>query len=216
MSVAVHHPSRAAGRRVSVRAKILGLVGVFAAVAVALGVVATTQVRTITAEAAQMAQTQAGVATSLTALKDALWGVRNTITSIAAYPADQQQAQVDKLTAAYGALADAQTVFVDAYTASQGHEPEHWAQFTDALAAYRGIVDGELMDAALAGDAELWAQVRDSGAADLGGQMVGALTEVEAEVTAAMPPRPLPPPTRAAGPWWSRSARWPRRSRCPC
>jgi len=179
----------ARGRRraqLSVRTKILGLVATFALVAITLGGVATVQLQRITADAAHLADTQATVGTSLTALKDSLWAVRNTITAIGAYPVEGKQAEVDELDAAYATLGEAQSTFVDAFTASHGAQPQSWQAFVDALAAYRGIVDGDLMDAALSGDQAQWAAVRDSGAAELGGVMVASLTEVEAEVATAM------------------------------
>ncbi len=170
----------------SIRAKILGLVARFGAIAVALGGLATVQITTVAADGARAADLQATVGTSLTALKDSLWKVRNTVTSVAAYPAELQQGQVDALNEAYAGLEAAETVFVDAFTSSEGHEPETWAAFTTALTDYRAVCDGELMDAALSGDQALWAQVRNSTAADLGAAMVQALTDVEAEVTQVM------------------------------
>ena len=154
--------SRAHLPRLTVRGKILTLVAFFAVVAVALGGVAAVQITQITGDAARLARTQATVGTSLTALKDSLWTVRNQVTAVAAYPPSAQKTQVDKLTAAYQALDTSERAFVDAFTTSEGAAPDHWAGFVDALAAYRKVVDGDLMDAALSGNQTAWARVRDS------------------------------------------------------
>ena len=104
---------RARRTGLSVRGKILGLVAVFAAVAVALGAVAAVQITQITADAARLAHTQATVGTSLTALKDALWTVRNQVTAVAAYPEAAKKAQSDKLTSAITTALSAQGTQVD-------------------------------------------------------------------------------------------------------
>ena len=92
--------SRARGPQLTVRGKILTLVAFFAVVAVALGGVAAVQITQITGDAARLARTQATVGTSLTALKDSLWTVRNQVTAVAAYPPSAQKAQVDNLKSA--------------------------------------------------------------------------------------------------------------------
>ena len=125
--------------------------------------------------------------TSLTSLKDSLWTVRNTITAVAAYPEGEgKQAQVDKLDAAWATFEEAEAAFVAVFEESHGSAPDAWDEFQTALAAYHSGVDEQLMPAALEDDRESWVTARDGGIADLGAQMVGTLTDVEAEVGAFM------------------------------
>jgi len=168
----------------SVRTKVLAVVGFLAAEMVFLAGIAATSLVDVRGDADRLADTQRTVVTSLTALKDALWTVRNQITAVGAYSIEAgKDEQVAKLDAAWAAYDEAETAFVATFTEAHGHVPDAWPAFESALADYRGIVDAALMDAALADDREEWARVRDSGAADLGAVMVSTLTDVEAEVS---------------------------------
>ncbi|MGV8965991.1 MAG: methyl-accepting chemotaxis protein [Cellulomonas sp.] len=172
--------------RVTVRAKILGLVAVFAVFSIGLGSFAAISIQTIKADAAEMARTQATVGGSLQNLKDALWNVRMYIPLVIAYDGEGKQTQFDKLQAAYGVMETSSTDFVATFNAATGADPANWAGFTASWANYRTMVDGDLMTAAMANDRTTFAAIRAGGAADLGAKMIGDLTKVSDEVTATM------------------------------
>ncbi|RYV49387.1 HAMP domain-containing protein, partial [Pengzhenrongella frigida] len=172
--------------RVSVRAKILGLVALFAVFSIVLGTFAAIGIEKVKSNAAQMADTQASVNTSLQGLKDALWNVRMYIPLVAAYEGEGKQAQFDKLQAAFGVMETSSTEFAAAFEAANGTNPENWTEFTTSWGNYRAVVDGDLMAAAMADDRPTFAAVRAGGAADLGAKMIGDLTLVSDEVTASM------------------------------
>ena len=55
--------------------------------------------------------------------------------------------------------------------------PAQWADFAQALDAYRTLVAGPMLDAALADDRETFSTIRAGGAADAGGDLIGHLGE---------------------------------------
>ena len=172
--------------RASVRAKILGLVAVFAVFSIGLGSFAALEIAKTNSDAAHMADSQATVSTSLTGLKDALWNVRMYIPLVAAYEGAGKQAQLDKLDAAFGVMETSTSDFDATFEAANGASPANWTEFTASWANYRAIVEGDLMTAAMADDRAEFAVIRAGGAADLGAKMIADLTAVEAEVTATM------------------------------
>ena len=167
---------------VPIRTKMMTVVAILAAELVAMAALSGGALGMLRDDTTRLAEAQVQVGTSLTTLKDALWSVRNTVTSVGAYPLDMKQAQVDKLQAGYAALEEAEAAFLAAFETSNGGAPEGWDSYQAAFADYRVVVDGDLMDAAMTGDPQEWAAVRDAGAAEKGGVMVEALTAVEAEV----------------------------------
>jgi len=167
----------------SVRVKVLAVVGILAAEMVLLAAIAASSLVGVRDDAQRLADTQRVIGTSLTALKDALWTVRNQVTAVGAYPTDAGKGdQVAKLDAAWAAYDEAEATFLQVFEENHGHTPDVWPAFETALRDYRGIVQGELLDAALEDDREEWVRVRNAGAADLGAVMVSRLTDVEAEV----------------------------------
>ena len=172
--------------RASVRAKILGLVAVFAVFSIGLGSFAALEIAKTNSDAAHMADSQATVSTSLAGLKDALWNVRMYIPLVAAYEGAGKQAQLDKLDAAFGVMETSTSDFDATFEAANGASPANWTEFTASWANYRAIVEGDLMTAAMADDRAEFAVIRAGGAADLGAKMIADLTAVEAEVTATM------------------------------
>ena len=169
---------------VPIRTKMMTVVAILAAELVAMAALSGGALGMLRDDTARLAETQVEVGTSLTVLKDSLWSVRNTVTSVGAYPLDMKQAQAEKLRAGYAALDEAEAAFLAAFETARGAAPESWPAYEAALDDYRLVVDGDLMDAAMTGDPEEWAAVRDAGAAEKGGVMVEALTAVETEVSA--------------------------------
>ena len=173
-------------RDVPIRAKTMAVVALLAGELVVMAVLSGGTIGSLRDDTAALATTQSTVGTSLTALKDALWNVRNTVTAIGAYPLEMKPAQVDKLEAGYAALEEAEGTFLSAFEASHGHAPDTWEAYQTAFAGYRAMVDGDLLDAAMTGDPEEWAAVRDAGAAAAGAVMVETLTAVEGETSQLM------------------------------
>ena len=172
--------------RASLMAKLVGLVSVLSLFTVGLGVFASLQIDRLKNESAALATSQAEVTQSLAALKDALWGVRSDANLMAAYVGADNAPQLEKLQASYDGFDAAAESFAATYTQAYGDVPTNWDEFTTTYAAYRPLVDGEFMDAALADDGVAWAQARKtSGLAETGAELVAALTAVGDEVTAA-------------------------------
>jgi hypothetical protein len=70
----------------------------------------------------------------------------------------------DELAAMQSSVGGALTDLKDA----TGAEPAAWADVTTALASYRALVGGEMLDAAVADDRELFSLIRAGGAAAAG------------------------------------------------
>ena len=171
--------------RASLLTKLVGLVAVLSLAAAALGAFAVAGMNRLKDDAAELASTQATVTTSLAALKDALWSVRSDANLMAAYVGDENDAQLEKLHASYDAFDAAAESFATTYTAAYGDVPTGWSTFMDTYAAYRPLIDGEFMEAALADDGEWWSRARKtSGLAETGAALVAALTGVGDEVAA--------------------------------
>ena len=171
---------------VPIRTKMMTVVVILSAELVGMAALASTSIDALRDDTAALASAQTALGSGLIAVKDSLWSVRNTVTSIGAYPVEMKGAQVDKLQAAYAALEEAETAFLATFDVASGGEPASWPAYQAAFADYRAVVDGELMDAAMTGDPEEWAAVRDAGAAEKGAVMVEALSQVDVEVGMAI------------------------------
>ncbi len=152
----------------SIRTKILG-VGVVATILLAgVGGFAAVQLVDVRNHADELAAMQSSVGGALTDLKDAMWTVRmSTYAAAAALPADKAAAK-DAVVEAFGDLDAKSTAFVVAFKDATGTEPAAWADFTAALASYTSLVGGEMLDAAVADNRELFSSIRTGGAAAAG------------------------------------------------
>ncbi len=172
--------------RASLLTKLVSLVALLSLFTVGVGAFASTEINRLKEAAAELATTQAAVTQSLAALKDALWNVRSDANLMAAYVGADNEAQLDKLHASYDGFDAAAADFAATFTEAYGDVPVGWEAFTSTYAAYRPLIDGEFLEAALADDGVAWAEARrTSGLAETGAALVGALTEVGDEVTAA-------------------------------
>ncbi|MCV2394768.1 methyl-accepting chemotaxis protein [Actinotalea sp. M2MS4P-6] len=170
----------------SVRMKILG-VGLAATVLLAgIGTFATLQLISVKDEADRQATLQETVGLSADALSGAMWNVRMRVyAAAAALPSEKEEAGVAVRTA-FDDMNAAAADFVATYTAQIGTEPAAWADFTDAFDSYQVLVEGEMLDAAVADDRELFSQIRTGGAADAGANLIAHLDELNADVVALM------------------------------
>ena len=139
-------------RRLAIRTKILVLVGLTAVITVTLGVTAAVNMDRMRDDSATMASTQTEVGGSLSALKDDLWTVRNTTSSLSAYDGDTVDAQVDTLAEANAHLDEDLATFAAAYQAAAGRLPENYEEFTTSLDFYRTTVEEDMVPIARAGD----------------------------------------------------------------
>ncbi|TQL02014.1 methyl-accepting chemotaxis protein [Cellulomonas sp. SLBN-39] len=171
--------------KLSVRTKVLGIVAAATAVALTLGLVAMASTSNLRATTAEMAQTQTSVSASLRDLKDALWGMRNSVSVIGIFVGGDVEEKVAAYGDASAALDEAVGTFTDAYEASGAELPAEFATFVTALDAYRTGVEQELVVPARAGDRAGFQAARDDLGA-VGGEMVESLSAVEEHVTVAL------------------------------
>jgi methyl-accepting chemotaxis protein len=171
--------------RATVRMKIFALVGLFAVLTAGLGAFAVVQMRRI-AEETQSAKVQSTVSETLGDLKSAVEDVRIAMyrtNSVA--PVDKDDAKA-ALEASYTAMDAAKVVYVGAYKTATGSEPANLAQFAESFAAYRTIVDEELVPAAMAGDHDEFSLILASGVSDNITSMNADIETIADGVTAQM------------------------------
>ena len=178
-------PRRGAGR--SVRTQILGLVAVLSLITAALagyGVVSLSQAASATAG---VDATQKSLSGALSGLTDAVWKVRVSVSALPGYPDDAgKERQLGVAEGAWTALDEAIPTFLDAFEDTAGQQPEGWGTFEAALGEYRELINGDFQDAAMTDDRVRWAEIREGGGADLGGQMIAALSAIVGEVHAVL------------------------------
>ncbi len=174
-------------RAASLRAKLLGVVAVLSVIAGTLAGYGVVSLREAEAAIEEVQATGGMLNSAAGSLVDSVWKVRNAVTAQGAYEdPESKQKQVDAADAAWVAVDAAVPAVEAAFLDANGSVPDQWDEFQTALASYRGIVQGELQDAALADDRAAWAEIRDTRAAALGGEMVAALSAVTQEVDAVV------------------------------
>jgi methyl-accepting chemotaxis protein len=170
----------------SVRTKILGVAVAATVVLAAVGTFAAVQLVRVRADADRLADAQESVSGALSDLKDGMWTVRMRIYATgAALPSEKAEAGA-AVTAGFSDLDGFASAFEAAYADATGADPAAWADFTDALAAYRAVVGGEMLDAAVADDRAQFSSIRTGGAADAGAGLIAHLGELEDDVVAVV------------------------------
>jgi methyl-accepting chemotaxis protein len=164
----------------SIRAKLLALVAVATLTTVVLGGIALQSLATLRATTRDMVETQVELNTSLAALKDGVWNMRNRASMLGSYIGADVSGPVESLQAANVQLDAAIVEFGESFRASTGSEPARFAEFTAALGGYRDILDNGMVPAAEAGDRAGYF-VADEEVTPIGGKMVENLTAVNDE-----------------------------------
>ncbi|AEI10680.1 methyl-accepting chemotaxis protein [Cellulomonas gilvus] len=167
--------------RISVRTKVLGIVGAAVVVALGIGLLALTSTTGLRSTTAEMARTQTSVSASLQALKDALWTVRNSVSVIGIFVGGDVDPKISAYSDASAALDDAIDTFDEAYAQSGAVLPDDFAGFEQSLDTYRAGVEQKLVAVARTGDREAFQAARD-GLADVGAEMLDDLGAVEEHV----------------------------------
>ena len=170
----------------SIRTKILGVGVVATALLAGIGSFAAVQLVTVRNQADELATMQSSVGGALADLKDAMWTVRmDSYAVAAALPADKATAK-DAVVKAFDDLDAKSTAFAAAFKDTVGAEPAAWADFTTARTSYQALVGGEMLDAAVADNRELFSSIRTGGAAEAGTNLIGHLSEIETAVVDIM------------------------------
>ncbi|WP_273653289.1 methyl-accepting chemotaxis protein [Cellulomonas fimi] len=166
----------------SVRTKILGLVGMLAVVLAAVGAYGVLSLSTLADRSAATAQASSDVTGRLAALTSALWTVRNSITSVPAYPdAENKEKAMAAVRAAYAAFDSETDTFAEAYAASYGAMPPEWDAFLTRYDEYKAGVDADVLPPAMADDRVAWSVERDE-MARVGTELVASLSELSTHV----------------------------------
>ncbi len=168
----------------SLRTKVMSLVGLATMVSLVLGASAVAAMTSARHTTNDMATSQASLNTSLAALKDALWSVRNNASVIGGFTGSPELAdRVTGLDDAETALDTALAAFAEDYEAQTGALPARFDQFKTSLEDYRAVVHDKMVPAAQAGDLAGWVAAR-ADAGTIGGEMVDNLVSVNDEVVA--------------------------------
>ncbi|GIG27499.1 methyl-accepting chemotaxis protein [Cellulomonas marina] len=151
-------PRRRPFADLSVRSKLLGLVGVFCAAGLGLGTAAYAALGTVSGQTQDLAQVQTDVLRPTQTIHQNQLKSRMIVAQLAAVASPDEvehwQAELVENDAELdAAIADVQT-FVDTTAPLP-----HWEEFLEAFALWREARDAELVPAALSGDAATYEQV---------------------------------------------------------
>ncbi|WP_093181091.1 methyl-accepting chemotaxis protein [Sanguibacter gelidistatuariae] len=171
----------------SIRTKVLAIVALGALVSVGLTAMGAGSMTTLNAATTEMAKTQTEVSGALSDLKDTVWVARNAATQMGATfdEADRpgQAAKVEEALALVDKVSDS---FGAVYLAAAGEMPESWEALGTGWEKYVDLQRTKLIPAALAGDFDLFQEVRVKEGAVAGDAMIGGLRAVSDDVTALL------------------------------
>ena len=163
-------PTARSARRMTLTVQIVGVAVVALVFSLAVGIFAVAQINRMQSETAVMVDNETSVNAALTDFQAALWGVRMNAGMVAAYAdADGKAAQLEALQTGYGDVEATMAAFDAAYLEAFGADVEGWTELESAWAEYRGVLEDQLVPAAMADDRAAYAQVRDGSAGEKGG-----------------------------------------------
>ncbi|MBO9556182.1 methyl-accepting chemotaxis protein, partial [Cellulomonas sp.] len=169
--------------RLSVRAKVLGIVAAGIVVSIAIGLLAMSSAARLRATTAEMAQEQTSVSSSLAGLKDSVWAMRNAVSVIGIYVGGDVESKITAYGDASAALDAAMADLADHYSGSGEALPSGFDDFQASLDEYRAGVEQKLVVAARAGDREGYQAQRER-LATVGGKMLADLDAIDERVAA--------------------------------
>lgn len=168
--------SKRGGIRLTLTAKILGAVGVAVILGATVNVLGVVQIRHGQAQTATIVAQQGAVSNALVDLQNTLWGARNNVSVLGAYPESQRAARMAKVQDSFAAFEASFLSFQQVYKEQFNADPAGVEDLNAAWAAYTDNLENELLPYAMTGDSENFAKVRDSSSAAAGATLVESIT----------------------------------------
>ena len=138
-----------------------------------LGVV---QIRHAQAQTARIVAQQGAVSNALVDLQNTLWGARNNVSVLGAYPESMRADRMTKVKDSFAAFEASFLAFQQVYKDQFGADPAGVEDLNAAWAAYVDNLENVLLPYAMRGDFENFAKVRDSSSAEAGATLVKSIT----------------------------------------
>jgi len=168
--------SKRGGIRLTLTAKILGAVGVAVILGATVNVLGVFQIRHGQAQTATIVAQQCAVSNALVDLQNTLWGARNNVSVLGAYPESQRADRMAKVQDSFAAFEASFLSFQQVYKEQFNADPAGVEDLSAAWAAYTNNLENELLPYAMTGDSENFAKVRDSSSAAAGATLVESIT----------------------------------------
>jgi len=162
--------------RLTLTSKILGAVGVAVVLGAAVNVLGVVQIRHEQAQTATIVAQQGAVSNALVDLQNTLWGARNNVSVLGAYPEAMRADRMKKVKEAFAAFEASFASFQQVYKDQFGADPAGVADLNAAWAAYTDNLTNELLPSAMSGDLVTFAKVRDSSSAAAGATLIKSIT----------------------------------------
>jgi len=162
--------------RLTLTSKILGAVGVAVLLGAAVNVLGVTQIRHEQAQTAKIVAQQGAVSNALVDLQNTLWGARNNVSVLGAYPESQRADRMAKVKDSFAAFEASFLSFQQVYKDQFGSDPVGVEDLNTAWTAYTDNLENELLPFAMKGDLENFAKVRDSSSAAAGATLIKSIT----------------------------------------
>ncbi|MDC7121973.1 methyl-accepting chemotaxis protein [Cellulomonas fimi] len=170
----------------SVRTKILGLVGMLAAVLLAVGAFGVMSLSALAERSAATSRASSDVTGQLASLSNALWTVRNGISSVPGYPDEEGKLKaMAAVRAAYASFDSATDDFAEVYAGAYGSMPPEWDAFLARYDEYQTSVDADVLPPAMDDDRVAWAAQSDE-TARVGMNLTASLADLSTHVDEAV------------------------------
>ena len=162
--------------RLNLTSKILGAVGVAVILGATVNVLGVVQIRHAQAQTARIVAQQGAVSNALVDLQNTLWGARNNVSVLGAYPESMRADRMTKVKDSFAAFEASFLAFQQVYKDQFGADPAGVEDLNAAWAAYVDNLENVLLPYAMRGDFENFAKVRDSSSAEAGATLVKSIT----------------------------------------
>jgi len=189
MTTAPTGRSRGARARLAdmrVRSKILAVALVLALSTVTTAAVAAVQLQSLASTTASIGRGSAEVAESIRQLQDKVWRTRTQVLTIGHADMVDRPAIAEQVRALYAEVDSSQADFEARFLDITGEELASSDAFYDAWRSYGAIAVDQMVDVALAGNTQRYADLLESQAGPLGESVVAALDEIVADLDVAI------------------------------